>query len=86
MSNLNGWSSVWREVKKLDVDRNGFLEMGDLEQVFRDYFPDKLIGYSFYTLFKSHESTYDRNLVNYKLLKDSINRKIQQMLYDDKEK
>ena len=50
--------------------------MGDLEQVFRDYYPEKLIGYSFYNLFKSHESTYDRNLVNYKLLKDSINRKI----------
>ena len=31
MGNLNGWSSVWREVKKLDLDRNGFLEMGDLE-------------------------------------------------------
>ena len=86
MSKLNGWSSVWREVKKLDVDRNGFLEMADLEQVFRDYFPDKLTGFSFYNLFKSHECTYDRNLVNYKLLKDFINRKIQQILYDDKEK
>lgn len=60
--------------------------MGDLEQVFRDYFPDKLTGFSFYNFFKSYESTYDRNLVNYKLIKDFINRKIQQILNDDKEK
>lgn len=52
LTNLLGWSSIWREIRTLDIDRNGFIEKEGLEQLLRDQYPLKLEKFSFVAYFK----------------------------------
>ena len=42
LGNLLGWSKIWREIRTLDIDRNGFIEKHELDQLLRDQFPVEL--------------------------------------------
>lgn len=46
LSHIKNWSEIWREVKKIDCDKNGLISLLELETLFRDYFPDLLEGKS----------------------------------------
>jgi hypothetical protein len=44
--NANGWNLVWRAIKSVDLDKNGFLSIDELESCFRDIFPVDFDGKS----------------------------------------
>lgn len=70
------WSEVWRNVKKLDIDNNGFIEQQDFENLIKDFYPTKTENTSFYNLFKRWEASFDETLLNYRPLKTEINSKV----------
>lgn len=84
MTNLLSWSKVWREIRTLDIDRNGFIEKHELEQLLRDQFPVELEKYSFFDYFEKYPCSYDPNLVNYLPIKNALNSKITLILLEQK--
>ena len=70
--NANNWNQVWRAVKGLDIDKNGFLQINELEDCFRDYFPLELEGKSAIHFFRKFGTDHDKDLVNYRKIKASI--------------
>lgn len=86
LSNTLKWSEIWRNVKKLDIDNNGFIDQTDFENLLRDCFPSKLDGVSLYEFFKRWEASFDETLLNYKPLKTEINTKLQKIVKERKEK
>ena len=85
MTNLLGWSKIWREIRTLDIDRNGFIEKYELEQLMRDHFSADLEPYSFYSYFEKYPCSYDANLVNYLPIKNALNQKITMILLEQKQ-
>lgn len=73
LTNIKSWSEIWREVKKIDRDRNGLISLLEIETLFRDYFPDLLEGKSLTYFFRQSVVPYDKNIVNYIPLKDQLN-------------
>jgi len=67
------WGGIWRSIKKIDKDSNGFVTVEELEEIFREWFPIELEGKTCYHYFKKFGSVQNRNLINYKKIKDSIN-------------
>jgi cysteine sulfinate desulfinase/cysteine desulfurase-like protein len=39
LTNLKGCQDIWRNVKNLDIDKNGFISTKELEDLIRDYYP-----------------------------------------------
>lgn len=39
LANVKGWKDLWKEIKKIDTDKNGLIEINDFELMMRDYFP-----------------------------------------------
>ena len=70
--NANCWNQVWRSVKSLDIDKNGFLQITELEDCFRDYFPLEFEGKSAIHFFRKFGTDHDKDLVNYRKIKESI--------------
>jgi len=70
--NANNWNLIWRAVKSLDIDRNGFLQINELENCFRDYFPLELEGKSAIHYFRKFGTDHDKDLVNYRKIKLGI--------------
>ncbi|CDW82631.1 px domain containing protein [Stylonychia lemnae] len=67
------WGGIWRSIKKIDKDSNGFVTIDELEEIFKEWFPIELEGKTCYHYFKRFGSVQNRNLINYKKIKDSIN-------------
>jgi Ca2+-binding EF-hand superfamily protein len=63
---------VWKAVRDLDVDRNGFLQSEELEDCFREFFPVELDGKSLAYFFRDFGCDHDKNLVNYRKMKDTV--------------
>jgi len=38
IKNSNNWNLVWKAVRQMDHDRNGFIELEELESVLRENF------------------------------------------------
>ena len=72
------WGGIWKSIKKIDKDSNGFLTIDELDEIFREWFPVELEGKSPYFYFKRFVSVQNKTLVNYKKIKESINRQILQ--------
>ena len=82
IANVKGWKDLWFDVKKIDIDKNGMMDITDLENLMKDYFPDHLEGKSLHYYFKQFNVSYDKNLVNYKPIKESVNKEVAQKLKD----
>jgi len=67
------WGGIWRSIKKIDKDSNGFVTVDELEEIFKEWFPIELEGKTCYHYFKKFGSVQNRALINYKKIKDSIN-------------
>ena len=72
------WGGIWKSIKKIDKDSNGFLTIDELDEIFREWFPVELEGKSPFYYFKRFVSVQNKTLVNYKKIKESINRQILQ--------
>lgn len=66
------WSMVWKAVQDLDIDRNGFLSIDELEACFMDQFPYELNGKSIALFCRQFSTDHDQNLVNYRRVKAEI--------------
>ena len=63
---------VWKAVQDLDIDRNGFLSIDELEACFRDQFPYEHNGKSIALFCRQFSTDHDQNLVNYRRVKAEI--------------
>ena len=63
---------MWRYVKTVDLDKNGFLSTDELESCFRDIFPFDYDGKSSAHYFRKFGTDHDQNLVNYRKIKEDI--------------
>ena len=71
---------VWRAIKSFDIDKNGFLQADELEGCFREYFAPELDGKSLIYYFRGSSTDHDKELINYRLIKDSIIQKVAQFV------
>lgn len=76
VSKKANWGGIWKSIKKIDKDSNGFVTIDELEEIFREWFPVELEGKSPYYYFKKFGSIQNKYLINYKKIKDSINHAI----------
>ena len=70
------WGGIWKSIKKIDKDSNGFVYIDELNEIFKEWFPVELEGKSPFYYFKKFVSVQNKSLVNYKKIKESINRQI----------
>jgi Ca2+-binding EF-hand superfamily protein len=70
--NSNNWNLIWRSVQGLDKDKNGFLEIDELEGCFREYFPYEMEGKSIAHFSRQFSTDHDKNMVNYRKIKAGI--------------
>ena len=85
LTNIKSWSEIWREVKTIDCDRNGLISLIEIETLFRDYFPDLLEGKSLTYYFRQSVVPYDKNIVNYKPIKEQLNQEVSQKMKEMRE-
>ena len=68
-SHPNRVAKVWRAIKDVDNDSNGFLEVNELELCFREHFSYELDGKSLVYFFRRYSTDHDKELINYRLIK-----------------
>ena len=73
MRNKSKWGGIWKAIKGIDKDQNGFVTSDELEVIFKEYFPLDLDRKSTAHVFKEYASPLNKVLINYKSLKDEIN-------------
>lgn len=59
LKNANGWNQIWRSIRSLDLDKNGFLSIEELENCFRDIFPVEYEGKSAVHYFRKYGTDHD---------------------------
>ena len=62
-------TAVWKSVRDVDDDSNGFLNVSELEACFKEHFAFELDGNSLVYLFRRFSTDHDKNLVNYRKIK-----------------
>lgn len=50
------WGGIWKSIKKIDKDSNGFVTIEELDEIFREWFPVELEGKSPFYYFKKFGS------------------------------
>lgn len=40
------WGGIWKSIKNIDRDSNGYVTAGELEELFKEFFPVELDGKS----------------------------------------
>ena len=76
-SKIANWGGIWRSIKSIDKDSNGYVTLEELDEIFREWFPIQLEGKTLNRFFREkYGSVQNRNLINYKQLKNDINSQI----------
>jgi len=71
------WAGIWKSIKKIDKDSNGYVTVEELDEIFREWFPLELEGKTVTRFFRTrYGSVANRNLINYKQLKADFNAKL----------
>ena len=68
----NKMAKVWRSIKDIDNDKNGFLNAEELEACFREHFAPELEGRSLIYFFRRWSTDHDKDMVNYRNVKETI--------------
>lgn len=50
------WGGIWKSIKKIDKDSNGYVTIDELEEIFREWFPVELEAKSAYHYLKKFGS------------------------------
>lgn len=67
------WVGIWKSIKKIDKDSNGYVTLEEIDEIFREWYPLELEGKTLNRYFRSkYGSVANRNLINYKQLKHDI--------------
>ena len=77
------WGGVWRSVKKIDKDRNGYVTIEELDEIFREWFPLEMEGKTLQRWFRQWASVQNRNLINYREIKEQVNRSLLKTTEED---
>lgn len=72
-------AKVWRSIKDIDVDKNGFLVIDELEMCFREQFAYAMENKSCAYFFRRYSTDHDKSLVNYRNIKLRIMERIEDM-------
>jgi hypothetical protein len=48
------WGGIWKSVKNIDKDSNGFVTADELDEIFREWFPFELEGKSLRMFLKKY--------------------------------
>lgn len=75
LSKKSNMNELWKEVKKYDLDANGFLTLTELNSVFSQTYPD-LANKSLFKIFRPFTSIQNKSLVDYKRLKDYLQKRL----------
>lgn len=62
---------LWKEVKKYDIDSNGFLTISELNSLFFQTYPE-LEGKSLFKIFRPFSSIQNKSIVDYKKFKEYL--------------
>lgn len=77
LAKTTSWAGIWKSIKKIDKDSNGYVTVEELDEIFREWFPLELEGKTVTRFFRSrYGSIANRNLINYKQLKADFNAKL----------
>jgi hypothetical protein len=71
-NNPNKIKAVWRSVKDMYIDKNGFVPLDDLVTCFYEQFPAAMEGKSAVYFFRKFASKQDKNLINYRQCRTAI--------------
>lgn len=74
--NSNNMARVWRSIKDIDDEKNGFLSVTELQDCFIEHFAPELEGKSLVYFFRRWSTDHDKELVNYRRVKETIMEKI----------
>jgi len=67
------WVGIWKSIKKIDKDSNGYVTLEELDEIFREWYPLELEGKTLNRYLRlKYGSVSNRNLINYKQLKLDI--------------
>jgi hypothetical protein len=81
-ANRNQANKVWRSIKDNDVDSNGFLGVEELENCFREHFSYELDSKSLVYFFRRYSTDHDKDLINYRLIKNILTEGIKEVAID----
>ena len=56
MKNKTNWGGIWKAIKGIDKDSNGFVTADELECIFKEFFPIDLDKKSLFGYFKKFRS------------------------------
>ena len=74
----NFFSGIFKSIKKIDKDSNGFVTIEELDEIFREWYPLETEGKTMNRYLKKvYGSVSNRNLINYKQLKSDMLAKVQ---------
>ena len=76
-ANANRTAKVWRSIKDIDEERNGFLNVDELEGCFREHFAPELDGMSLVYWFRRWSTDHDKEMIAYRQIKESLIEKIE---------
>lgn len=69
----NFFAGIFKSIKKIDKDSNGFVTIEELDEIFREWYPLEMEGKTLNRYLKRvFGSLSNRNLINYKQLKAEI--------------
>ena len=61
------WVGIWKSIKKIDKDSNGYVTLEELDEIFREWYPLELEGKTLNRYFRQkYCSMSNKNLINYK--------------------
>lgn len=78
MTENTGFKELSKQIKKCDIDSNGYLTSSELNTVFWQVYP-KLEGRSMFKIFRSFGSIQNKNLIEYKKLIAYLKSRISQL-------
>ena len=70
------WGGIWKSVKNIDKDSNGFVTTDELDEIFHEWFPFELEGKSLRMFMKKYQSINNKTLLHYKRIKEEMNKLI----------
>ena len=56
----SNWGGIWKSVKQIDKDSNGFVGPHELEEIFKEWFPIELDGKTVFNYVKQFRSVQNK--------------------------
>lgn len=73
----NFFAGIFKSIKKIDKDSNGFVTIDELDEIFREWYPLEMEGKTLNRYLKKiYGSVSNRNLINYKQIKSEVLSKV----------